>query len=170
MAAIEHPDNWSESFNLLCEKFDALSFSRCISISLSYSKNDSIAQNSKKFYHDEDSSTFYYVNQWHDRSVFTDMVDELRAVIGSDLDRDLFLQIFEPKETLEELDAFANEHCVDLADDAEFRKILEGQLGVVMSIQDYEEDVAEPELKEVERAYRLYIKEQTFEKFMNYRY
>lgn len=151
VAAIEHPDNWSESFNLLCEKFDALSFSRCISISLSYSKNDSIAQNSKKFYHDEDSSTFYYVNQWHDRSVFTDMVDELRAVIDSDLDRDLFLQIFEPKETLEELDAFANEHCVDLADDAEFRKILEGQLGVVMSIQDYEEDVAEPELKEVER-------------------
>ena len=151
VAAIEHPDNWSESFNLLCEKFDALSFSRCISISLSYSKNDSIAQNSKKFYHDEDSSTFYYVNQWHDRSVFTDMVDELRAVIDSGLDRDLFLQIFEPKETLEELDAFANEHCVDLADDAEFRKILEGQLGVVMSIQDYEEDVAEPELKEVER-------------------
>lgn len=152
VAAIEHPDNWSESFNVLCEKFDALSFSRCISISLSYRKDDSIAQNSKKFYHDEDSSTFYYVNQWHDRSVFTDMVDELRAVIGSDLDRDLFLQIFEPKETLEELDAFANEHCVDLADDAEFRKILEGQLGVVMSIQDYEEDVAEPELKEVERA------------------
>ena len=151
VAAIEHPDNWSESFNVLCEKFDALSFSRCISISLSYSKDDSIAQNSKKFYHDEDSSTFYYVNQWHDRSVFTDMVDELRAVIDSDLDRDLFLQIFEPKETLEELDAFANEHCVDLADDAEFRKILEGQLGVVMSIQDYEEDVAEPELKEVER-------------------
>ena len=152
VAAIEHPDNWSESFNALCEKFDALSFSRCISISLSYRKDDSIAQNSKKFYHDEDSSTFYYVNQWHDRSVFTDMVDELRAVIGSDLDRDLFLQIFEPKETLEELDAFANEHCVDLADDAEFRKILEGQLGVVMSIQDYEDDVAEPELKEVERA------------------
>ena len=25
-------------------------------------------------------------------------------------------------------------------------------------------------IKEVERAYRLYIKEQTFEKFMNYRY
>ena len=76
VAAIEHPDNWSESFNVLCEKFDALSFSRCISISLSYSKDDSIAQNSKKFYHDEDSSIFYYVNQWHDRSVFTDMVDE----------------------------------------------------------------------------------------------
>lgn len=152
VAAIEHPDNWSESFNVLCEKFDALSFSRCISISLSYSKDDSIAQNSKKFYHDEDSSIFYYVNQWHDRSVFTDMVDELRAVIESDLDRDLFLQIFEPKETLEELDAFANEHCVDLADDVEFRKILERQLGVIMSIQDYEEDIAEPELKEVERA------------------
>lgn len=151
VAAIEHPDNWSESFNVLCEKFDALSFSRCISISLSYSKDDSIAQNSKKFYHDEDSSIFYYVNQWHDRSVFTDMVDELRAVIESDLDRDLFLQIFEPKETLEELDAFANEHCVDLADDVEFRKILERQLGVIMSIQDYEEDIAEPELKEVVR-------------------
>lgn len=152
VAAIEHPDNWSETFNVLCGKFDALSFSLCISISLSYSKNDSIAQNSKKFYHDEDSSTFYYVNQWHDRSVFTDMIDELRVIIDSDLDRDLFLQIFEPKDTLEELDAFANEHCVDLADDAGFRKILEAQLGVVMSIQDYEEDVAEPELKEVERA------------------
>ena len=31
-------------------------------------------------------------------------------------------------------------------------------------------NVINASIKEVERAYRLYIKEQTFEKFMNYRY
>ena len=31
-------------------------------------------------------------------------------------------------------------------------------------------NVINASIKEVERAYRLYIKEQTFEKFMNYKY
>lgn len=150
VAAIEHPDNWSEYYNSLCEKFNELDFKRCLSISLTYSKDPDISQKAKKFYHDTNNNLFYYVGEWHDRLVFVDFIDELREVIHSDIDKDMFRQIFEPKSSIEELEEFTTQYIVDLADDENFRNILLNQLGVSLSItEEYEEDEEEPELREI---------------------
>lgn len=149
VAAIEHPDRWSKYYNDLCEKFDLLSFYRCKKISLTYRGNEDISQTAKRFYHDNDKNAFYYVGEWHDRLVFTDFIDELRDVLGSEVDRDLFLQIFVPKQNMQELEDFANDNCLDLDGDDVFRETLMKQLGVCLAKSDYEEDESEPELKEV---------------------
>ncbi|MCF0180318.1 MAG: hypothetical protein HUJ97_08785, partial [Bacteroidales bacterium] len=146
VAAIEKPESWSEYYNELCEEFDKLAFQRCKSISLTYSEDDEISQTAKKFYYDTEESIFYYVGHWDDRLVFTDFIDELRGVVGSDLDRDMFMQIFVPKMGLPEVEAFANEYCTDLADDENFRNIINQQLGVRLATVEDEEDEEEPEL------------------------
>lgn len=151
VAAIEKPESWSTYYNEICEEFDKLTFKRCKSISLTYSEDEDISQTAKKFYHDTEELIFYYVGRWDDRLVFTDFVDELRSVIGSDLDRDMFMQIFVPKIGLQELESFANEYCTDMADDENFRNIISQQLGVKLATGEYEEDDEEPELAEVER-------------------
>lgn len=149
VAAIEQPDSWSEYFNSLCESFDTLSFRKCRKISLTYSENEDISQTAKKFYHDIDDDTFYYVGEWDDRLVFTDFIDELRDVVGSEMDRDLFMQIFVPKQTIHELEEFANEYCTDLEDDDNFRNTLMKQLGVCLAKSEYEDDDDEPELSDI---------------------
>lgn len=155
VAAIEHPENWSEYFNSLCEKFNKLDFKRCLSISLTYSKDADISQKARKFYHDINNNLFYYVGEWHDRLVFVDFIDELRDVIHSDIDRDMFRQIFEPKSSIEELEEFTNQYIVDLADDDDFRNILLNQLGVSLSLsEEYEEDEEEPELRMIPNSNR----------------
>lgn len=161
VAAIEQPDNWSEYFNSLCESFDKLSFRKCRKISLTYSENEDISQTAKKFYHDIDDDTFYYVGEWDDRLVFTDFIDELRDVVGSEMDRDLFMQIFVPKQTIHELEEFANEYCTDLEDDDNFRNTLMKQLGVCLAKSEYEDDDEEPELADITpvRVYQKPVKE-----------
>lgn len=155
VAAIEHPENWSEYFNSLCEKFNELDFKRCLSISLTYSKDADISQKARKFYYDTNNHLFYYVGEWHDRLVFVDFIDELRDVIQSDIDKDMFRQIFEPKSSIEELEEFTNQYIVDLADDDNFRNILLNQLGVSLSLsEEYEEDEEEPELRVIPNTYR----------------
>lgn len=155
VAAIEHPDNWSEYYNSLCEKFNELDFKRCLSISLTYSKDPDISQKAKKFYHDTNNNLFYYVGEWHDRLVFVDFIDELREVIHSDIDKDMFRQIFEPKSSIEELEEFTTQYIVDLADDENFRNILLNQLGVSLSLsEEYEEDEEEPELRVIPNTFR----------------
>ena len=155
VAAIEHPENWSEYFNSLCEKFNELDFKRCLSISLTYSKDADISQKARKFYYDTNNHLFYYVGEWHDRLVFVDFIDELRDVIQSDFDKDMFRQIFEPKSSIEELEEFTNQYIVDLADDDNFRNILLNQLGVSLSLsEEYEEDEEEPELRVIPNTYR----------------
>ena len=149
VAAIERPETWSDYYNSLCEKFDKLSFKKCRSIALTYSKDESISQTAKKFHHDTVENVFYYVGTWDDRLVFTDFIDELRDVLESDMDRDMFMQIFEPKSSLIELESFANEYIIDLADDENFRDIILKQLGVRLNTLDYEEDDKEPELRQV---------------------
>lgn len=155
VAAIEHPENWSEYFNSLCEKFNELDFKRCLSISLTYSKDADISQKARKFYYDTNNHLFYYVGEWHDRLVFVDFIDELRDVIQSDIDKDMFRQIFEPKSSIVELEEFTNQYIVDLADDDNFRNILLNQLGVSLTLsEEYEEDEEEPELRMIPHSYR----------------
>lgn len=149
VAAMERPDEWSEYYNTLCERFDSLEFNRCRSISLTYKEDASISQTAKKFHYDDAANIFYYVGEWHDRLVFTDFIVTLRDVLDSDLDRDMFLQIFEPKFSLQELESFANDNCVDLAYDENFKTILKQQLGVCIDSEEFEEDEDEPELKPV---------------------
>lgn len=146
VAAIEKPDNWLEYYNSLCEQFDKLSFQRCIRISLTYKYNKEISQTAKKFYHDSDKNIFYYVGKWNDLLVFTDFIDELRNVVGSEMDRDLFMQVFVPKQSINEFENFANENCKDLAGDENFRNIIQKQLGVRIAKSEYEENDEEPEL------------------------
>lgn len=146
VAAIENPEKWSEYYDSLCDKFDKLSFRRCRSISLTYSKDKDISQTAKKFCHDTDRHIFYYVGEWYDGLVLIDFIDELRDVVGSDLDKDMFRQIFGPKSSIIELESFANEYCIDLADDENFRNIILKQLGVRLELSEYEEDEEEPEL------------------------
>jgi len=157
VAAIEHSENWAEYYNSLCERFDRLSFKSCHSISLTYSEDDSISQTAKKFYYDTDDDVFYYVGEWDDRLVFTDFINELRKVLESEMDRDMFMQIFEPKSNIHDLENFANSYCIDLADDENFRTILQRQLGVRLTQSEYEEDEEEPELQEAYQQSKLIV-------------
>ncbi len=149
VAAIEKPDEWTEYYNQLCERFDALTFKRCKSISFTYKDNYAISSAVKKFHYDEDELVFYYVKQWDAKRVFKDFVVTLQEVLNCELDSDLFQDIFDTK-SIFELEEFVTKQCINLADDEEFRKVIKTQLGVNLASIEEDEDDEEPELSDIE--------------------
>lgn len=143
VAGAEKQKGWEECYNNFTDKLKQLSFFRCDSISLSYSKNENINQNASRFYFDSEKNAFYYVKDWRDRTVFLDFTRKLQKYLESELDGDLFSEIFNLEEKDNEF--FIQSSYIDLSEDSKFQKKIGEYFGVKLINQAEEEEYFEAE-------------------------
>ena len=94
IAGVESRNNWQTLFRNYKEKINCMKMIKCSSISMTYTKNDGISQDKKKFYHEkDDSNEFYYVDDYKSPKVYIDFVDSFKAFLGTELDKDILSDI-----------------------------------------------------------------------------
>ena len=94
IAGVESRNNWQTLFRNYKEKINCMKMIKCSSISMTYTKNDGISQDKKKFYHEkDDSNEFYYVDDYKSPKVYIDFVDSFKAYLGTELDKDILSDI-----------------------------------------------------------------------------
>lgn len=76
IAGIISSAEWSNIYARYCAKLDNLKLHRCDSILIKCNYDSSINQNFKQFYHKEDESDFYFVDDVYESLVFLDFVTE----------------------------------------------------------------------------------------------
>ena len=121
IAGVESVKNWQSLFKGYKDKIDCMKMIKCSSISMTYTKNDEISQDKKKFYHEkDDSNEFYYVDDYKSPKVYIDFVDSFKAFLGTELDKDILsdillvskeelMDMFEEQTQLLEDEAFIHE-------------------------------------------------------------
>lgn len=76
IAGIINSEDWKDLYKGFCSKLDTLILHRCDSILIKCNFDSSINQNFKQFYHKEDESDFYFVDDVYESLVFLDFVTE----------------------------------------------------------------------------------------------
>lgn len=76
IAGIISSEGWSDIYANYCAKLDNLKLHRCDSILIKCNYDSTINQNFKQFYHKDNESDFYFVDDIYESLVFLDFVNE----------------------------------------------------------------------------------------------
>lgn len=76
IAGIISSEDWKDLYNGFCSKLDTLILHRCDSILIKCNFDSSINQNFKQFYHQDNGTDFYFVDDIYESLVFLDFVNE----------------------------------------------------------------------------------------------
>lgn len=76
IAGIISSEDWKDLYNSFCSKLDTLILHRCDSILIKCNFDSSINQNFKQFYHKDNGTDFYFVDDIYESLVFLDFVNE----------------------------------------------------------------------------------------------
>lgn len=96
IAGMIDSDNWKDLYEKFLEKLNSLVLHQCKSIMISYAGDESINQSLRKFYHEEGSEDFYFVDSLDGKRVYTLFVEEFSKYLGIEKD-DI------PKEMIEDI-------------------------------------------------------------------
>lgn len=88
IAGSEDSECWSDRYANYKKKIEELDFWRCTAISLCYNEDEEICQRLKKFYHNEDTTEFYYVKSLNDKRVFKPFVENFVDYLGVEAEID----------------------------------------------------------------------------------
>lgn len=80
-------ESWKAHYHNYREKLSKLSLHKCSSIRITYTENEEINQDIRKFYHERDSNKFYFVESLDSKLVYSEFVREFLNYLGiSDID------------------------------------------------------------------------------------
>ena len=82
IAGMIDTNNWKELYEGFLEKLNSLVLHRCKSIMITYKEDESINQSLMKFYRENDSDDFYFVDSLDGKRVFTLFVKEFAKYLG----------------------------------------------------------------------------------------
>lgn len=86
IAGIIDSGNWKALYDAYCEKIDALVLHKCSNINITCKQDSEISRSLKKFYHDEESPDFYYVDNregLRDGRIYKDFYKAFSVYIGA---------------------------------------------------------------------------------------
>lgn len=122
IAGISNNENWQSLYGGYCEKLSVLTLHNCSSILITYKEDDSINQSLRKFYHQDGSNDFYFVESLDSKRVYTLFVSEYMKFLNISNDdvseevvedimdsRENALEIIKEQNTLMLDDDFKNE-------------------------------------------------------------
>lgn len=82
IAGIADKENWQSLYKNYCNKLSLLTLHNCSSILITYNEDNSINQALRKFYHQDGSNNFYFVESLDSKRVYTLFVNEYKKFIG----------------------------------------------------------------------------------------
>ena len=107
IAGVSDAEVWHEKYERYKELLKDLRLHKCEAINITYIKDNSINQKLRWFYHDKDSSDFYFVESLDHKRVFNDFVMEFLAYLGvseNEITKEMVIQIMDsPKSALDEV-------------------------------------------------------------------
>lgn len=99
LAGYEDAENWNPRYRKYSNLIDALELWCCTAISIRYNKDKNIFQDLKKFYHEKDSTDFYYVKSLDEKRVFKPFVEDFIEYMGIEADKDLVETVMDSPES-----------------------------------------------------------------------
>lgn len=130
IAGIIDSCNWKALYDAYCEKIDALILHKCSNINITCKQDKEISKSLKKFYHENDSTDFYYVDNRagiRDGRIHTDFAKAFAKYIGalSITDDHLINLMYSPEDALQFIE---ENNTLKLDEDykAELEKLISG--------------------------------------------
>lgn len=129
IAGIADNVNWQSLYKDYCKKLSVLTLHNCSSILITYNGDDSINQSLRKFYHQDGSNDFYFVESLDSKRVYTLFVREYMKFIGvneDDITEELIEDIMDSRENALEIIKEQNTLMLDDGFKNELEKLCSG--------------------------------------------
>ena len=129
-------ENWHDAYNQYLTKIDSLHFIKCSDITISCQTDPRIFRKDvDDFYFDNATKTFYYLNDWQDRFVFSAMFKNLVDVLqipGKDDERTVMRILNKDLSVSEEIRMF-EDYCTSFFNDEKFVDLLNQEFPEVIN-------------------------------------